>query len=235
MEALGDGQALGLPEIASLAGVDRAVARRALLTLIEVGYVKAEKKSYQLTPRVLRLSFAFLSQLGLDGRLQPLIDKVAERLGESCAVTILDGTDVVGIAQTPSPRFRMAFSFKPGSRMPAYAMSSGRLLLAAKSDDEVGALLRQMDRKAFSQRTRTSIKDLLETIRQIRANGFAAVEEELEPSLLSIAVPIQNRRRQTVAAMAVSSSTTRTTLANLRDHALPTMFDAAAEAGRLVL
>src|SRR6516165_10938232 len=74
MEALGDGVAHSLPEIAARAGVDRAVARRALLTLIELGYAKAEKKSYQLTPRVLRLGFAYLSQVGLDGRIQPLID-----------------------------------------------------------------------------------------------------------------------------------------------------------------
>jgi IclR family pca regulon transcriptional regulator len=202
--------------------------------LIELGYAKAEKKSYQLTPRVLRLGFAYLSQVGLDGRIQPLIDDVARELGESCVITVLDGLEVVAIAQAPSPRFRMSFSFKPGTRMPAYAMTSGRVLLAAKSDEEVVDLLRKMDRKAITKRTRISLKDLQDEIRQIRAKGFAMVEEELEPSLLSIAVPIQNRRGQTVAALAVSSSSTRTSIEELRDNALQTMLRAAAEAGKLI-
>src|SRR5581483_9662546 len=97
---------------------------------------------------------------------------------------------------------------------------------AAKSDEEVSDLLRKMDRKPITKRTRTSLKDLQDEIRKIRAEGFAMIEEELEPSLLSIAVPIRNRRAQTVAALAVSSSTTRSTIEELRDNALQNMFRA---------
>jgi IclR family transcriptional regulator, pca regulon regulatory protein len=234
LEALADGQAATLPEIALRAGVDRAVARRSLLTLIELGYVRTEKKSYQITPRLLRFGFGYLSQIGLDARVGPTLEHLAETIGESCAITILDGPDVVGIAQCPSPKYRMAFSFKPGTRMPAYAMTSGRVLLAAKSDEETTELLRQMDRKAFTERTPTSIKDLLNIIRKIRDDGYATSDEELEPSLLSIAVPIVNRRGQTSAGLAVSSSTTRTSIDAFRDHALPKMLDAARELGKLM-
>jgi Bacterial transcriptional regulator len=98
-------------------------------------------------------------------------------------------------------------------------------LLAAKSDDEAIALLRKMDRKAFTKATRTSLSSLMEQIRSVRETGFATVEE-LEVGLLSIAVPIMNRRGDTVASLNVSSSATRTKLVEFCSIALPVMRNA---------
>ncbi len=114
-------------------------------------------------------------------------------------------------------------------------MISGRVLLAAKSDDEAMALLRKMDRKALTKATRTSFfVALMEAIRKVRETGFAAIEEELEVGLLSIAVPIRNRRGDTVASLNVSSSATRTTSAEFCSRALPVMRNIAKEIGAVV-
>jgi IclR family transcriptional regulator, pca regulon regulatory protein len=235
IEAFGDSdEALSLTEIAARSRVDRAVARRSLLTLIELGYAVADKKSYRLTPRILRLGYAYLSQSGMDGRLQPFVDAVATKIGESCSVSVLDGLETVGVAHAPSPIHKMGFLLKPGTRMPAYVMTSGRVLLAAKSDDEAMALLRRMDRKAFTKATRTSLAALMEAIRKVRETGFATVEEELEIGLLSIAVPIRNRRGDTVASLNLSSSATRTTLAEFCSRALPVMRNTAQEIGTIL-
>lgn len=234
IEAFGDREeALSLAEIAEKSGVDRAVARRSLLTLIELGYAVTDKKNYRLTSRILRLGYAYLSQSGLDGRLQPFVETVAKTTGESCSISILDGLETVGVAHAPSIH-KMGFLLKPGTRMPAYVMTSGRVLLAAKSDDEALALLRQMDRKPLTKATQTSLGALMEAIRKIRDAGFATIEEELEIGLLSIALPIKNRRGETVASLNVSSSATRTTLAELCSVALPVMRNTAKEIGAIL-
>jgi len=230
----GGAEALSLAEIAARSGVDRAVARRSLLTLIELGYAVADKKSFRLTPRILRLGYAYLSQSGMDGRLQPFVDAVAASTGESCSVSVLDGLETVGVAHAPSPLHRMGFLLKPGTRMPAYVMTSGRILLAAKPDEEAIGLLRKMDRKPFTKATRTSIRALMEAIRKVREAGFAAVEEELEVGLLSLAVPVRNRRGDTVASLSVSSNTTRTTISDFCNVALPVMRDTAQEIGMIL-
>jgi IclR family pca regulon transcriptional regulator len=230
----GSEQALSLAEIAARSGVDRAVARRSLLTLIELGYAVSDKKSYRLTPRILRLGYAFLSQSGMDGRLQPFVDAVAAKIGESCSVSILDGLETVGVAHAPSPVHKMGFLLKPGTRMPAYVMTSGRVLLAAKSDDEAIALLRKMDRKPLTKATLTSLGALMVAIRKVRETGFAAVEEELDVGLLSLAVPIKNRRGDIVASLNVSSSATRTTMTDFCAVALPVIRKTAQEIGMIL-
>jgi len=201
---------------------------------LELGYAVQDKKSYRLTPRILRLGYAYLSQSGMDGRLQPFVDAVAAAIGESCSVSILDGLETVGVAHAPSPAHKMGFLMKPGTRMPAYVMTSGRVLLAAKSDEEAMALLRKMDRKPLTKATRTSLVALMEAIRNVRKTGFAAIEEELEIGLLSLAVPIKNRRGDTVASLNVSSSKTRTTMTRFGAAALPMMHDTAQEIGAIL-
>lgn len=235
IEAFSGGEtSLSLTEIAVKSGVDRAVARRSLLTLIELGYAIYEKKSYRLTPRILRLGYSYLSQSGMDGRLQPFVETVSAEIGESCSVSILDGLQTVGVAHAPSPVHKMGFLLKPGTRMPAYVMTSGRVLLAAKPDDEILALLRKMDRKPFTKRTLTSLDALMKSIRSVREKGFAEIEEELEVGLLSLAVPIRNRRGDTVASLNVSSSATRTTMADFRNLALTVMRATAKEIGAIL-
>jgi IclR family pca regulon transcriptional regulator len=229
----GSEDALSLAEIATKSGIDRAVARRSLLTLIELGYAVYDKKSYRLTPRILRLGYAYLSQSGMDGRLQPFVEAVTARTGESCSVSVLDGLQTVGVAHAPSIH-KMGFLLKPGTRMPAYVMTSGRVLLAGKSDDEALALLRQMDRQPFTKATLTSLDALMQAIRKVRETGFAAIEEELEIGLLSLAVPIRNRRGETVASLNVSSNATRTTMAKFSKLALPAMFMTSKEIGAIL-
>lgn len=230
----GSEDALSLSEIAARAGVDRAVARRSLLTLIELGYATFDRKSFRLTSRILRLGYSYLSQSGMDGRLQPFVDGVSARIEESCSVSILDGLQTVGVAHASSPVHKMGFLLKPGTRMPAYVMTAGRVLLAGKPDEEVLALLRQMDRKPFTRMTLTSLDALVKAIRTVRDKGFAEVEEELEIGLLSLAAPIRNRRGETVASLNVSSSATRNTMPEFRKRVLPVMLEAAKEIGAIL-
>jgi IclR family pca regulon transcriptional regulator len=118
--------------------------------------------------------------------------------------------------------------------MPAYVMTSDRVLLAAKSDDEATSMLRKMDRQPFTKATLTSIGTLMQAIRKVQEVGFAAIEEELEVGLLSLAVAIRNRRGDTVASLNVSSDTPTTTLTEFCDVALPVMRMTAREIGAIL-
>jgi len=150
------------------------------------------------------------------------------------AVSSLDGLQTVGVAHAPSPVHKMGFLLKPSTRMPAYVMTSDRVLLAAKSDDEATSMLRKMDRQPFTKATLTSIGPLMQAIRKVQEVGFAAIEEELEVGLLSLAVAIRNRRGDTVASLNVSSDTPTTTLTEFCDAALPVMRMTAREIGAIL-
>lgn len=163
---------LSLAEVATRAGIDRAVARRMLLTLIELGLVAETQRHYRLTPRVLRLGYSFLSQTGLDGLAQPFVAEVTQRTGESCSVALLDETEVVSITHTASPVHKVGFTLRPGTRWPAYVMASGRVLLAAKPDDEVRVLLGRMQRKALTPRTLVKVEAILGAVRQARQKAI---------------------------------------------------------------
>ena len=140
----GTAEPLSLADVAKRAEIDRAVARRSLLTLIELGYVVADRRTYHLTPKILRLAYSYLAQSGMDGRLQPYADKVASELKEACSISILDGLETVGIAHAPSPVHKTGFLMRPGTRMPAFVMTSGRILLASRIDVDAKELIERI-------------------------------------------------------------------------------------------
>ncbi len=230
----GEARALSLAEIALRAKVDRAVARRLLLTLIELGYVTTEQKHFRLAPRILRLGYAYLAQSGFDSLIQPFVAEVSQRIGESASVSVLDGIETVSVAHTPSPLHKMGFLMRVGARYPAYVMASGRVLLAARPDGEVRALLGRMTRRSFTARTLTDLDDLLGEIRRVRQQGFCLVDGELEQGLIALAVPIVSRRGQIVASLNASTSAARSVAADFRQAVLPVLGAAAGEIGQIV-
>ena len=119
-----------IAEVSAASGLDRATARRCLLTLAHLGYADYDGKFFTLTPRVLRLGTACLATMPLPQMVQPWLDKLSETLGESSSVSILDGDEIVYIARA-SQRKVMSISLMPGSRLPAFCTSMGRVLLAA--------------------------------------------------------------------------------------------------------
>ena len=225
---------LSLTEVAERAGVDRAVARRMLLTLVELGLVVETQRYYQLTPRVLRLGYSFLSQTGLDGIAQPFVTEVARCTGESCSAAILDEVEVVSVVHTPSPIHKIGFTLRPGTRWPAYVMASGRVLLGAKLDAEVRSLLGRMKLKAFTSRTLVKIDAIVDAVRRARQQGYALVNGELEEGLMSVAVPIRNRNGDVIASLNSSSSATRSTVRSFCDAVVPPMHRATGEMAKIL-
>jgi IclR family pca regulon transcriptional regulator len=189
-----------IAEVSAASGLDRATARRCLLTLAHLGYADYDGKFFTLTPRVLRLGTACLATMPLPQMVQPWLDKLSESLGESSSVSILDGDEIVYIARA-SQRKVMSISLMPGSRLPAFCTSMGRVLLAALPETEVALLLAARPLQARTEFTATEPAEVMQRISQVRTQGFAVIDQEVEIGLRSIAVPILDARGRVVAAL----------------------------------
>jgi IclR family pca regulon transcriptional regulator len=170
---------LTLADVAREAGLTRASARRFLLTLEEVGYVRSVDRRFSLTPRVLELGYSFLSSLTLPEIAQPHLRELVERVHESSSVCVLDGSDVVYVARGPTQRI-MTVAISVGTRFAAHATSMGRVLLAELDSTELDVFLGRAELKSFTARTLTSTGALRSAITAVRKRGYAVVDQELE-------------------------------------------------------
>lgn len=217
---------LTLSEVAAATGVTRAAARRFLLTLAELGYVRSDGRFFSLTARVLELGYAYLSSLSLPEVAESHLEALVAEVNESSSVSVLDGMDVVYVARVPVSRI-MTVAISVGTRFPAYATSMGRVLLAGLPDDELATYLAQVRLQRLTPRTVSSIAALRGELAKVRNQGWAIVNQELEEGLRAIAAPIRDRSGQVVAAVNVSAHASRTSLEAMRRDLLPLLLKTA--------
>jgi len=221
-----DNPALSLSEVARRADMPRAAARRFLLTLESLGYVRSDDRAFSLTPRVLELGFSYLSSLSLPEIVQPHLEALSRDVGESVSAAVLDGADIVYIARVPTRRI-MSVRITIGTRFPAYATSMGRVLLAGMPDATVNAVLTASDLAPFTDRTVTDPAALRAELNRVREQSWSLVDGELEPGLRSIAAPVHGRDGSVVAAVNVSTSATRDSVEHLLEVYLPPLLRTA--------
>ncbi|MCZ6674397.1 MAG: helix-turn-helix domain-containing protein [Verrucomicrobia bacterium] len=217
---------LKMSAISKETGLSRAVVRRCLYTLEHMGYVRQSADGFHLEPKILSLSDPYFSPRSLPAIAQEFLDRVKEKTGESCSLAVLDEHEVVYVARSAAQRV-MSVSLGIGSRLPAFCTSLGRVLLAALPRKELDAQLNKTTRKRYTDHTKTGIRDLRQIIMRAKQDGFAMVNQELEIGLRSIAVPVFNRRNQTVASINVGVQATRVTQRELRSRILPELQQAA--------
>ncbi|WP_049560402.1 IclR family transcriptional regulator domain-containing protein [Nonomuraea sp. SBT364] len=219
--------ALTLSDVARATGLTRAAARRFLLTLTDLGYVRNDGRLFTLTPRVLELGYAYLSSLSLPEVAAPHLERLAAEVHESASVAVLDGEDVVYVARVATARI-MRVTISIGTRFPAYCTSMGRVLLAALPPPALDAYLARADLRRLTSRTVARPAALRAELDLVRARGWAMVDQELEDGLRSLAVPIRDRSGATVAAVNVSTHASRMTLPQARRDLLPCLQATAA-------
>ncbi|MCC5969109.1 MAG: helix-turn-helix domain-containing protein [Pararhodobacter sp.] len=211
-----------IAEVAARSALDRATARRCLLTLAHHGYADYDGKYFTLTPRVLRLGTACLATMPLPQIVQPLLDELSERIGQSSSVSILDGDEIVYVARA-AQRKVISIALMPGSRLPAYCTSMGRVLLAALPDDQARNILGPGPLPARTAQTLTDPQAILHQLARVRMQGFAVIDQEVESGLCSIAIPVRNAHKQTVAALNIGVSAFDMQAAGLADAYLPAL------------
>ena len=221
-----DDPELTLSDVARRTGLTRAAARRFLLTLTDLGYVRTDGKQFALTPRVLDLGYAFLSSLTLPEVAEPHLERLAAELRESSSVSVLDGDDIVYVGRVPTSRI-MRVAINVGTRFPAYATSMGRVLLAGLPDDLRRAYLERAEIKPLTARAIDNAADLAAELDRVRGQGWALVDQELEEGLRSIAAPIHDAGGRTIAAVNVSAHASRVSAEEIKRTLLPPLLAAA--------
>ena len=226
-------RALTLSEAAEITGHSRASARRSLLTLQRLGYVEWDGKLFKLAPRVLRLGHAYVTSTSLAKIVQPTLEAISERTHESSSLAVLDGTDVVFVARAATRR-SLANGLGLGSRLPAHSAATGRVLLAALPEAEAERRLKRMARRQMTPHTRTEVPVLMALLEEVRHQGYAISNEELELGVRSLAVPIHDAQGVAIASMSVVSATSRRTVDNMINHLLPELESARRMLGSLL-
>ncbi|GGF11641.1 IclR family transcriptional regulator domain-containing protein [Williamsia phyllosphaerae] len=217
-----------LSDVATAADLARPTARRILLTLEELGYVRSDDAgAYTLTPRVLELGMAYVGSLGLWDIARPHLHDLVARTGESSSMSQLDGSDIVYVSRVAVPKL-IALRVEIGTRFPAMVTSQGKVLLAALDFDEVLT--------ALSERTRSGLPapaitepDLAATLAEVRDQGWAVADNELAPGVRSIAVPVADGGGVVRAAMNVTVHSAETSLETLTGRYLPLLQETAAQ------
>ncbi|MDF2978700.1 MAG: IclR family transcriptional regulator [Actinomycetospora sp.] len=220
--------AMTLAEVASATGLARPTARRILLTLAELGYVRTVERGYTLTPRVLDLGVSYVDALGLWDVARPHLERLVARTGESCSIAQLDGSDIVYVARVAVPKI-VSLTVQIGTRFPALPTSLGKVQLAALPPDELERVLAEPSRSGLTPRWRPDREERDAVLREVRARGWALTDEQLAAGIRSVAAPLRDGEGRVIAGVNVNCHAAETSVAHLVEHHLPLLLQAAGD------
>src|SRR5271155_2750349 len=218
-----------ISQISVRTGLSRAAVRRCLYTLVKLGFAGSdETQRYSLRPKMLTLANTYTASSTLANAAQPILERMSSLLHESFSVATLDGDDIVYIARTSVTRV-MSVDLHIGSRLPAFCTSMGRVLLAYLPQDQLDAYFARAHFAQYTQRTITSPEKIRLALRNVRRNGYALCDQELEVGLRSIAVPVYAGNGRVVATVNLSGHAPRMPMLEMQTKFLPPLRAAASE------
>lgn len=216
-----------LSEVAAVTELSPAVARRCLNTLVHLGYVGKQGKRFLLTPEVIGFASAFLESMNLEQVVRPHLQEVRDQTGDSSSLAVLSQQNILYLVHVSTNRMvRLAAGV--GTRFPAFATSLGRVLMAMQTEERREELLRATRFERFTDKTVTSLPELRRILEQVREDECAAIQDELDYGIVSVAVPIRGDDGTVVAAINCSTATTRVNADEMRRTRLPHLRKAAA-------
>ncbi len=218
--------AMSLSEVATAAGLARPTARRILLTLEELGYVRGAGGSFALTPRVLELGMAYIGSIGMWDIARPHMEHLVARTGESSSLAQLDGADIVYVARVAVPKI-ITLAVTIGTRFPALQTSLGKVLLAALPREERERALAEPSRAGITPRWNPDVEERERVLCEVRARGWVLTDEQLALGIRSIAAPVRDDASHVVAALNVSTHAAETSIEMLTERYLPLLLETA--------
>ncbi|HBW83669.1 MAG TPA: IclR family transcriptional regulator [Gammaproteobacteria bacterium] len=228
----GEHPRMTLSEVAARTDMDRAKARRFLLTLHALGFVKRTGRQFELTPRVLQLGYAYQASNQYRAVIQQYLEDITAELGESSSLAVLDGDDVVYVVRSAARHRLMAITLSVGTRLPAAYTSMGRVLLAQLSESELLAFLDGVRLERFTESSIIDKGELRRSIDQAREQGYSIVDQELDSGLRSVAVPVFAGSGELLGAINISTNAARVDLETLMQTYLPRLQEAAEAVSR---
>jgi len=219
---------LTIAEVAQRTTLTRAVARRYLLTLQKLGYLVHDGSAFTPTPRLLDLGYTYLATVSVGEIAQPFIEKVVERLHESCSMAILDGHECLYVARVPARRI-ITTNLVVGSRVPAHATALGKVLLSHLPAADLDRYFETAELRRFTKWTIADKAKLRSALREVRAQGWASADQEYVVGLRTIAAPVFDRSNRVKAAVNIAGAVAVVSMKEmLREH-LPVLLEATRD------
>jgi IclR family transcriptional regulator, pca regulon regulatory protein len=216
-----------LADVARRAGLTPATARRSLITLRTLGYVRSAGKRYVLTPQVLALGSAYLRASRTDEAFTPELRRLVEQFGDAASISVLDGRNILYIAHVSRQRMsRMTAGL--GVVYPAQLTSMGRVLLAQLPPEQLDAWFQDFRRLKPTARAIDDPRELRAEIERARETGYAVAIDQLDYGVAAIAAPIRGPGGEVVAAINSSGYTGLVTRKALVEERLPQLRACAA-------
>jgi IclR family pca regulon transcriptional regulator len=226
---------LTIAQLSHRTDIPRAAVRRCLYTLGKLGYVGTEDgRTYALRPGFSHW-VAYLSSTPLATAVQPLLDQISDELHESSSMAVLEGDEILYIARSSTTTRLMSIDLGLGSRLPAYCTSMGRVLLAGLPPAQLDQYLSRVKLTRLTNRTVSTAAELKRVLSEIRRDGYAIVDQELEIGLRSIAVPVKDAAARCVAAINVGTQSARVSVAEMQARFLAPLQAAASELSVLLV
>ena len=227
IRGFGPGQpVMSLAAAAAASDLPRPTARRILLTLEQLGYVRQAGGGYELTPRVLDLGMSYVLSRGLWEVARPHMEALVARTRNSSSIAQLDGSDIVYVARVAVPKI-VTLAVTIGTRFPAMPTSLGKVLLAALPPAEAERILAEPSRSGITPRWLPDASERAAALREVRARGWALTDEQLAAGIRSVAVPLRDGDGKVIAALNVNSHAAETPLEVLTGEYLPLLLQAA--------
>lgn len=220
--------AMSLTEVAATTGLARPTARRILLTLAELGYVRADDRGFALTPKVLALGVAYVRSMGLWEVARPHLEQLVAMTNESCSIAQLDGSDIVYVARVAVPKL-VTLAVQIGTRFPALPTSLGKVLLAALPPAALERTLAEPSRSGIVPCWQPDAEERAAALREVRARGWALTDQQLAPGIRSIAAPLRDGAGTVIAAVNVNAHAAETRVDFLVQHHLPLLLRTAGD------
>ncbi|KJD19399.1 MAG: IclR family transcriptional regulator [Halomonas sp.] len=216
-----------LSEVAARTSMNRAKARRFLLTLHALGYVRKQQRYFELAPRVLQLGYSYLSSNNYRSAIQQYLEEITLKCGESSSLGVLDGDDVIYVARSAAHHRLMAITLSVGTRLPAAHTSMGRVLLAQLPETSLDDYLGRISLQRYTDKTITDVSSLKTCINQVRQQGYAISDQELDSGLRSLAVPAFDANGKLLGAINISTNAARVDMDTLLKEYLPLLQETA--------
>jgi IclR family pca regulon transcriptional regulator len=235
IRAFGPGHpVMSLAAVATASDLPRPTARRILLTLEQLGYVRQAGGGqqgqgvggYELTPRILDLGMSYVLSRGLWEVARPHMEALVARTRNSSSIAQLDGSDIVYVARVAVPKI-VTLAVTIGTRFPAMQTSLGKVLLAALPPAEAERVLAEPSRSGITPRWLPDASERAAALREVRARGWALTDEQLAHGIRSVAVPLRDGEGTVIAALNVNSHAAETPLDVLTGEYLPLLLKAA--------
>ena len=195
---------LSTTEIAELTGLNRATAYRFCQTLLSLGYLEeVAPRRFRPGLKAVSLARAALSSRELPDLAQPYLRDLRDSVNETVNMALLDGAEVVYVSRLLSHHL-LALRLFVGSRLPVYASSLGRAMLAFLPDAEVKAILDGLSFQTFTRHTIVDRRRLLAELHRVRIHGYAINDQELVLGIRGIAAPVFGVAGRPIAAINLS-------------------------------